>query len=154
MTDSIPLSELGTSAAYAKFEKLGDKHAGRVTAVDQRPQTDPQTGAVKTFSDGRPMMLWVITIEDGNGDLEALWAKGGKFRAEQGTGESMLAAIYSAVVEAGADALAVGGQLAVAHTGLAERKPGMNPAKLFTAQYVPPAPASVPVDLFSTSDGA
>jgi hypothetical protein len=145
---SIPLSQLESSTA-AKFEQFGDKHAGRIVAIDQRQQTDPKTGQVKTFNDGSPQMQWVITLEEA-GQAVALFAKGGRFTPAKGTGESMLSAIGTAVRTAGAASLDVGGQLAVAFTGESEAKPGLNPAKLYAAQYQPPAPASVPVDLFSS----
>jgi len=145
---SIPLSKLESSTA-AKFERFGDKHSGYITAIDERQQTDPKTGQVQTFTDGSPKMQWVITIETA-GQAVALWAKGGKFTAAKGTGESMLNAIGAAVRAAGASSLDVGGQLAVAFTGESEAKPGLSPAKLYSAQYQPPAPASVPVDLFSS----
>lgn len=150
-TPSIPLSELESSPS-AKFEQIGDKHAGRITNLAERAQTDPNTGAVKTFNDGSPRMVWVITIEKADGETAALWARGGKFTAKQGTGESMLNAIGSAVRAANAASVDLGGQLAVAFTGFGEAKPAQSPPKLFTAQYQPPAPAnaSVPVDLFSS----
>jgi hypothetical protein len=149
MTNSIPLSDLESSAA-AKFTDIGDKHAGRIVAIDHRQQTDPKTGQVKTFASGDPMMQWLISIEKADGDTVALYAKGGKFTAAKGTGDSMANAISAAVRTAGANSLDVGGQLAVAYTGEGEAKPGLNAPKLFTAQYQPPAPASVPVDLFTT----
>jgi hypothetical protein len=143
---SIPLTELEQSSAAA-FKQMGDRHAGRVIATRQQQQTDPKTGQPKFFSSGGPMMLWIITIEKADGESAALWAKGGsKFKVASGTGESMLAAIGTAVKAAGATSLDIGGELAVAWTGEAEPEPGMNPAKLYTAQYRPPARASVPVD--------
>jgi hypothetical protein len=149
VTNFIPLSALESSAS-AKFAEIGDKHSGRIVAIDQRPQTD-FAGQAKTFASGEPMMLWVITLEEAGGDTAALWAKGGKFRAVTGSGESMLNAIGTAVRTSGASSVEIGAQLAVAFTGLGESKgPGLNAPKLYTAQYLPPAPASVPVDLFST----
>ena len=63
----------------------------------------------------------------------------------------MMSAIGTAARQAGAESVDVGGLLAVAFTGETKAEPGMNPAKLYTAQYRPPAPqaASVPTDLFS-----
>jgi hypothetical protein len=150
MSMSIPLSQL-ESAASLPFEQIGDTHAGTITAMNERPQTDPNTGQVKTFTDGTPRMVWVIAIEKQGGDTGSLWARGGRFVAKTGSGESMLNAIGTAVRAAGAASVDVGGQLAVRLTGFTEAKPGQNPAKLYTAQYTPPAPqnASVPVDLFS-----
>jgi hypothetical protein len=149
-SQSIPLGQLESSPA-ASFEKIGDKHIGKIVSMDHRQQTDPKDGTRKFFTSGDPMMLWVITIETPEGVTNALWAKGGRFEAAEGSGDSMLNAITTAVKAAGAGSLDVGAQLAVQFTGTSKPKPGMNPAKLFTAQYQPPAPASVPVDLFSPS---
>jgi hypothetical protein len=147
---SVPLADLEASAA-AKWDQVGDKYAGRIVSIDQRQQTDPKTGQAKTFASGDPMMLWVIVLQPAQGDSIALWAKAGRFKIATGSGESMLNAIGSAVRAAGAGSLDVGGELAVAFTGEGEPKPGLNPPKLFTAEYRPPASASVPVDnLFSS----
>lgn len=154
MSTSIPLSELESSAA-AKFENIGDKHVGVITGLKQTQQTDPNTGQPKHFPSGDPIMLWIITLQPAEGgDPVALWAKGGSnFVAVKGSGDSMLVAIGKAVREAGASSVDVGGTLAVAFTGETEPKPGLSAARLFTAQYKPPAeqPSQVPVDdLFSS----
>jgi hypothetical protein len=148
MTSSIPLTDLSSSPA-AKFEEIGDRYAGTITGLNERPQTDLTTGQVKTFQDGSPMTQWVITIEQRDGEVYALYAKGGRPKSfSAGDGESMLSAIATAVRAAGAASVDVGGQLAVAHTGLGEVRKGMNPMKLYKAKYTPPAPkeASVAVD--------
>lgn len=149
MTDSIPLSEL-SSAVAAKFERIGDKYIGRIVGFSERQQTDLK-GKPLTFDDGSPRMQWVISIEDeATGDTKAFYAKGGKFQPAEGTGESMLAAISTAVRAANANSLDVGGRLGIAFTGRAEARPGYDQAKLYTAQYEPPPPASIPAsDLFS-----
>jgi hypothetical protein len=151
MSQSIPISQLEASPA-ASFNSYGDKYSGRITAMKEQQQTDPVTGKVKQFPSGDPMTLWIITIQPDTGEAISLWAKAGRYVAAKGSGKSMLAAIVDAVKASGATALDVGGMLAVAYTGETEAKPGLNPAKLFTAQYQPPAPqaASLPVDLFST----
>jgi hypothetical protein len=149
MTNSIPLSNLEPSPS-AKFETIGDKHVGRITAMNERQQTNI-AGEALTFKDGSPRMQWVITIEKADGDVVSLYAKGGKYKVASGTGESMLSAIGTAVRTAGADAVDVGGELAVAFTGLGEAKPGQSAPKLFQAEYRPPS-ASIPAaDLFSKS---
>jgi len=148
---SIPLSDLESGAA-ASFQSIGDKHEGTIIAIKQTNQTDPKTGQPKLFPSGDPMPIWIITVQPPQGDPVSLWAKGGRFVAKTGTGESMLSAIGTAVRAAGASSVDVGGKLAVAFTGETEAKPGMNAAKLYQAAYQPPAPqnASVPVDLFSS----
>lgn len=153
--NSIPLSELESSPA-AKFEKLGDHFAGEITAMNQRQQTDINTGAALTFNDGTPRMMWVISLRQADGDTVALYARGGKFKAANGEGESMLNAIAAAVRASKATSIEVGGQLAVAWTGESESQAGRNPARLYRAQYKAPAPVadSIPVDLFGGGGGA
>jgi len=142
---SVPLSDIGGSAApSAKFDNMGDSHSGVVLSSDKRVQTDPADGSVKTFKDGTPRPQWVFTIEEDNGESVSLWAKGGKFTVIKGSGESMLNAITSAVRAAGCQTIDSGAHLTVTHTGLGDAKP--QPAKLFTAEYKPAAPGSVPVD--------
>ena len=153
MADSIPVGKLSSGGNAASFADIGDQHAGTITDIDpDRPQTDPQ-GNLKTWNDGRPMTIIVVTIETDDGETVDLWAKGGNYTdIAQGEGASMADAIGQAVRDSGADALQTGGKLAVRHTGLAKPKPGLNPAKLYRAQYAPPAPksTSVPADLFSS----
>jgi hypothetical protein len=64
----------------------------------------------------------------------------------------MMSAIGDAVRAAGASAVDIGAQLAVAHTGMGQpTSPGKNPPRLFTAQYKPGAPAGIPAsDLFGS----
>jgi hypothetical protein len=150
MSPSIPLSDLESSPS-AKFAKIGDGHAGTITDLTERQQTDLSKRPL-TFEDGTPRMMWVITLQTKAGDRVALWAKGGKFRPASGTGESMLAAIGTAVREAGAEAVDIGGELAIVHTGLGEAKTGQDPPKLYTAQYRPPkGPTISAADLFGDS---
>lgn len=146
-TSSIPLSDLEGGNA-AKFDRIGDKYAGRITGVDQRQQTST-AGEALTWKDGTPRMLWVITLQPESGDAVQLWAKGGRYKAAEGTGESMLTAIGIAVREAGANAVDIGGQLAVAYTGNGEKTPTGGTPKLYTAQYKAPAPSIPTADLFS-----
>lgn len=148
MTQSIPLGAL-ESTASAKFTNIGDAHAGRITAIEERQQTEIDNKTPKTFPDGSPMMQWVITIEKEDGETVSLFAKGGKYKAETGTGDSMLNAIGAAVRTAEASGVDVGGELAIKFTGLADAPKGK--AKLYTAQYRPPKPASIPADLFDKS---
>jgi len=146
---SIPLSDL-ESGASAKFEKIGSSFSGQIVAIKQTTQTDPKTGQPKMFASGDPMPVWIITLQPAQGEAISLWAKGGRFIAKTGHGESMLSAIGTAVKKVGASSVDVGATLTVTFTGETEAKPGLNAAKLFEASYQPPAPASVPVDLFSS----
>jgi hypothetical protein len=129
---------------------MGDTHAGVIVSIEQRQVTDLDTGKLKFWGESdRPMMQWLITIEEGDGTA-VLYARGGNYEVQSGTGESMQSAIARAVRAANATNVAPGARLAVKHTGLGKARP--QPAKLYTAQYEPPAPPSVPVDLFSTPE--
>jgi hypothetical protein len=139
---SIPLSDLEAGNA-AKFTQFGDSYAGTITAMEERQQTDT-AGNLLFFPDETPRMLWVITIQPDGGDAVQLWAKGGRYKAAEGTGESMLAAIGLAVRAAEADGVDVGGQLAVAYTGNGEKTSKGGTPKLYTAEYRPPKPAGIP----------
>lgn len=148
MTQSIPLSDL-ESTPSAKFAQIGDRASGRIVAMDERQQTNMQ-GKPLTFEDGSPRMQWVISILQDNGETVALYCKGGNYQAETGSGESMRTAIGIAVRDAQATGVDVGGELAIAFTGLGTKKPGQDAPKLYTAQYRAPAAPSIPAaDLFS-----
>lgn len=147
-TNSIPLSDLESSPS-AKWNAVGDSYRGRILSMEKRQNTKPGSGEPVFFPSGDPQMVWVITIEQNNGDRVALWAAGGNYKAASGSGESMLSAIGAAVRAAGAAAVEMGAELAVAHTGMGEASPGKNPPRLYTAQYRAPVPAAVPVDLFT-----
>jgi len=147
MTNSIPLSALG-SGTSAKFKQVGDKVAGKILSIEQRQQTSID-GHPQTFADGSPRMQWVVTLQREDGETVGLYARGGNYKATTGEGESMEAALASAGTAAKVEAIEVGGQLAVVHTGTADLGAG-KVAKLYRAQYQPPAPVSVPLDLFSS----
>ena len=148
MTQKLSLSDLESNPA-AKFNEIGDRVAGRIVAMDERQQTDLRNKP-RTFDDGNPMMQWVFTVQTDNGDNLCLYAKGGRYTAEVGSGQSMLGAITQAVRDAGAADIEVGAGLSVAFTGRGTKKPGYDAPKLYTATYTAPKPPSVPVDeLFS-----
>lgn len=149
-TDSIPLSELQGGKA-ASWNTIGDRYVGRIVSMEQRQQTNTE-GQPLSWNDGSPRMQWVIGIEQANGDVANLYAKGGAFTPVTGEGKAMLVAIGEAVKAAGGTALRVGDELAVAFTGLGEAKGGKNAPKLYQAAYklAERQPAAVPVaDLFS-----
>lgn len=151
--DSIPLGELQGGSA-AKFDQIGDRYVGRITSIEQRQQTNTE-GVPLAWNDGRPRMQWVLGIEQANGEVVNLYAKGGAggaFLPVQGEGKSMLVAIGEAVKAAGAPSLRVGDELAVAYTGMGKSDGAKNAPKLYTAAYkvAQAQPASVAVtDLFS-----
>jgi hypothetical protein len=142
MPDSIPLSDLQGGKAAA-WNVIGDRYQGRIVAMEQRQQTNTE-GQPLSWNDGSPRMQWVISIEQANGDVVNLYAKGGAFTPVQGDGKAMLVAIGEAVKAANGQGLRLGDELVVAFTGLGEAKGGKNAPKLFTAAYragQPPAAA-------------
>lgn len=135
----------GGAAAY-KFETIGDTCKGRVTNAQPQQQTDFDSGELKFFAGGKPMMQIVVTVEQDDGETAALYFKGGKFPPKEGTGLGSLEALRLAL---GDRKLEVGGMLAMKYTGLGTPKKG-NPPKLYVCQYTPPAPAAIDpnADLF------
>ena len=136
----------------AKFEAIGDLVKGRILSAEPRQQTTPE-GALKTWSDGKPMMQLVITLqtdlhdEDDDDGQRAVYAKGGKYKVASGKGTSMLEAIREAVKRAGAKGIDIGATLTVQHSGLGDKTaPAYSAPKLYVAKYEPGA-APVDIDL-------
>lgn len=152
MTTSIPLADLetGGNSASWKGKPFGFTYSGRVTNIEKRQQLDLTDGSPKFFPSGDPMPVWLISIEQENGETVVLWASKGAYKPAEGTGESMMGAIGTAVRAIGAEGLSVGDDLAVSYTGEGEAKRGQNPPRLFTAQVRPAPPVSIPADLFSS----
>jgi len=151
----MPIDTSTGGAKAAKFESLGDKIEGVIVSAEAKPQTDIESGEVKTWSDGRPMLQWVIVLatslrdDDADTGERTLYAKGGKFTPASGSGVSMMEAIKEAVSASGAKLLEEGGTLAVAHTGLGEKKnKAYSAPKLYAARYTPPAPRAASINPF------
>ena len=133
------------------FAAIGDKIAGTVTAIDAQPQTDIQTGEVKRWKDGNPMMQVIVTLDTeiaedaGDDGARRVYLKGSR-------PDTSLGAVRTAVKAAGASKIEVGGTLAIAYTGDGEpTQRGYNPPKQYQAKYTPPAPFSQAVvdDIFA-----
>ena len=150
--------EINTSHASVRFDQPGDKVVGTIVDLDTKQERDYATGEPKTYSDGNPMMMWVITLATDQRDpanpdddgTRTVWARG-----------QMKKAITTAVAAAKATRLEVGNRIEVTFTGFGEpSKPGFNPPKLFSARYrlmdqsidvapqPAPAPAAAATDLF------
>jgi hypothetical protein len=144
---AIPLSNMKSNPS-AKFTNIGDSYSGRVVSAIEQQQTHPVTGALQFFESGTPRMVWLITLEQSNGEPVVLWASGGNYRVKSGKGHAMLVAIGDAVEKVGAPGVEIGGELTVTHTGLADTSPA--PARLFTAEYRAATPVAIPADLFNS----
>ena len=137
------LREQGGGKAFA-FDAIGDSVQGEIIGMDLRQQTDMQTGEPKTFDDGRPRMVMVVTLQtELQGDetddgSRSVWLRGGNYAVGKGKGTSSLTAVKDAMRRAGVSDIETGGWLRVDYTGESVAKRGYNPAKLYTADYRPP----------------
>lgn len=149
----MPINTNTGTSRSAKFDEVGDRIEGIIVSAEVKPQTDIETGEIKRWTDGRPVEQWVIVLQtdirDGEDDdgQRTLYAKGGKFDAASGSGQSMMEAIKAA---ANGRAIEEGGNLVVAHSGLGKKKNAAYSApKLYKAKYTPPpAPSIAPDDDF------
>jgi len=118
----------GGGPAGFKFESIGDTAKGSITNLTTQQARDFKTQKPKTYEDGNPIMQIVITLRQDDDEETRVFVK-----------PAMKAAIRDAVATSGADGLSVGGRLAVRYTAdEPPEQPGLNPKKLFTAQYEPP----------------
>ena len=151
----ISLNELG-GGGKAWTPEIGDKIAGTIVSVKRVQQTDFQTGAPLTWSNGDPRLQTVIElqtdIQDGPDDdgIRTLWLKGGKnYEAANGSGHSGEVALAMAAKDAGAQAIEEGAKLQFACTGIAKvTQRGFQPAKLYQAKYTAPVSSVSATDLF------
>lgn len=130
-----------------KFTNPGDTHTGTITEVGDARQMTEFGSNEPAFWDRektRPKMQVTVTLDTAERDPQdandtgkrTLWV------VEDGRSGSILAAIRHAVAQAGADTIDIGGQLTVAFSGFdPNSKNPANPRKVYSASYVPPAPA-------------
>ena len=149
MSDDFNSLIMGGGVKAFPFDNMGDVVEGEIVNMETRQQTemtaDGSKGAPKFFDDGRPMMMGVLTLQtdlrtdDDDDGLRSVYIRGGSFDIAQGKGMSSGAALKDAVKRSGAKNVEIGGRLAIAWTGVAPRKGGFNPAKLYTATYKAPS---------------
>lgn len=130
-----------------KFTNPGDTHTGTITEVsDARQATEYGSNELAYWDKERtrPKMQVAVTLDTAERDPQdandtgkrTLWV------VEDGRSGSILSAIRQAVHQAGAGTIDIGGQLTVAFTGFdPNSKNPANPRKIYSASYVPPAPA-------------
>lgn len=133
-----------------KFDAIGDTVRGTIVNVEKTQQTDFKTGELKTFSNGDPMWQFVLTLQtdlrdpanpDDDG-LRRVFAKGNMFKVVR----DAISAHKPTPQQV------IGGTIAIQHNGLGQPSAvGLNPPKLFIAQFSPnPAPGSNVADLIGT----
>ncbi len=138
---SIDLAS-GGSASFP-FQSVGDSVTGKILNLEELQQTDLQTGEVKTFTNGQPMMMYRVELQtnlrDGEMDdgVRSVYLKGSK----KPESHSSLAAVLQAVLTAtGRAALTVGGTLTLTYTGDGVAKGrGFSAPKQYSAQYAAPS---------------
>ena len=130
-----------------KFTNPGDTHTGTITEVsDARQATEYGSNELAYWDKERtrPKMQVAVTLDTAERDPQdandtgkrTLWV------VEDGRSGSILSAVRQAVHQAGAGTIDIGGQLTVAFSGFdPNSKNPANPRKVYTAAYVPPAPA-------------
>jgi hypothetical protein len=131
---------LGGGVPSAKFPEVGTVVKGTVVKAETSQQTDFTTGEPKTYSDGNPMLQVVVTLQtderdpevDNDDGLRKVYVKG-----------QMRKAVGDAVRASGSK-LEPGGILAVQFVSEEEpEKRGLNPKKVYRAQYQPAQAAQV-----------
>ena len=130
-----------------KFANPGDTHTGTITEVSDARQASEFGSNEPAYWDRektRPKMQVAVTLDTTERDPQdandtgkrTLWV------VEDGRSGSILSAIRQAVHQAGAGTIDIGGQLTVTFSGFdPNSKNPANPRKIYSASYVPPAPA-------------
>ena len=148
------INDLATGSMSHKFDEE-PKITGLVTKVEEKPQTDFDTGEPLKWPDGNIRTQWVFTLQvhagtaDDDG-LRNIYAKGGNFEVGEGTGQALLPAILDAYRKAGIKELE-GAHLTVKRTGRGKKSKGKQAPNLFTAKAEPgktPVPAPEADDPF------
>ena len=124
---------MGGGGKSASFKSAGDTVSGIIAAMEERQQTDFDSGKPLEWDDGKPKMHLVITLlteesvdEDDDG-MRRLYVKGNLQRA-----------IREAVLKSGSRTIKDGASLTVQYIGddVPARK-GMSGAKKYSAVYEP-----------------
>lgn len=130
-----------------KFTNPGDTHTGTITEVsDARQATEYGSNELAYWDKERtrPKMQVAVTLDTAERDPQDVNDTGKRtlWVVEDGRSGSILSAIRQAVHQAGAGTIDIGGQLTVTFSGFdPNSKNPANPRKIYSASYVPPAPA-------------
>ncbi|MFI6910135.1 hypothetical protein ACIBKY_53405 [Nonomuraea sp. NPDC050394] len=133
---------MGGGITSAKFPDgaYGTTVGGPITQPPRvEQQKDLDTGELKFWNDGKPMMQMIVTVQTDLRDPAVADDDGQRaFYIKANS----LKAVRDAVRRSGAKSLEVGGMLALTYTGDGEKKKaGKNPPKLYSATYSPPSAA-------------
>ena len=131
-----------TGSPVAKFPTIGTTVKGTIVGIVVQQATDME-GKPKLTKAGKEMTDWVITLDT---DEREATIEGDDGQRRIFAGWRMQMAIKDAFRQAKATGSFVGGTLAVQYKEDGEKFPGLNPAKVYVAQYKAPAAPSVSVD--------
>jgi len=136
---------LSTGVKSATFKNVGDQVVGHIMRQPEvQQQRDFDSGEMKVWSDGNPMMQLKVVLMTEEHDPEDPEDSGERAVYIRG---NMQRAVAQAVRQAAAPGLEVGGKLLIKYSGngTAARR-GLNPPKLYEARYRAPEapPVTVP----------
>jgi hypothetical protein len=144
MTDDINDFLMGEGGKAFEFGAIGDTVTGEILDMKKQQQTDFQTGAPAFWANGDPKMMLKVSlktdIQDSDDDdgVRNVYLRGGNFTALKGKGTASLVAVKDAVKKSGKP-IEIGGILTLQFSGEGPApSKGMNPAKLYVANYKPP----------------
>jgi hypothetical protein len=155
MSNEINDFLFGGGGRAAQFVNVGDMVIGKITDVKLSQQTAMETNEPLTWPDGKPRMQLVVSlkteekVDDDDDGMRTVFAKGGKYQAQEGTGTSLKDAIAEAMKKAKANSIEVGGTLKVAYTGTGVKtNRGFTAPKLYRASYTAPVQAVSADEIF------
>lgn len=135
----------GESTTTVKFDNVGDTVTGTVVSLAERQSSKlgSTTGELDFWPDGKPKMYYSVILQtalrdDPNDDGKRSVSLSG---SRKSTEQSSLSAVLDAISRAGGNGnLAVGATLTLTYVGAVPAKTvGLNPRKLYSANYVPAA---------------
>ena len=135
---------LTTGIRSASFQNVGDTVVGIIARQPEvQQQRDFETGELRVWSDGNPMMQLRVVLSTDQRDPEDPEDSGERAVYIRG---NMQRAVAQAVRAASAPGLEVGGKLLIKYIadGKATRR-GFNPPKVYEAKYRAPAREATPV---------
>jgi hypothetical protein len=134
---------LSGSSKSARFETVGDTITGTVTKAEVRQKSDPDTGQLQTWDDGRPMEQIVVTIVTSLRDPEDPTDDGSRNVYIKGWGDQ-LKALKDALRVAGSKDVQRGGTFTATLSGKGQKAKAHHSApNIFTYSYTPPSQAAV-----------
>lgn len=129
---------MGSGSPAFKFDQIGTIATGTVVAEPtSSQQTDFRTKVPETWPDGSPKMQVLVQMSTTLRDPQKPEDDG--TRTLYIKGKELTTAVRNAVRASGANGIHTGGQLTVQYVADGQAEQGLNPPKLYVAQYQPPA---------------